>query len=631
MLWKNSRVPKYSFLHHFVTRFVFMILVPSLCAWWLYENVLWTYYAENALKASQVSMENSRILLDSSLNAASQAILALSGNREIVQYMDERSNKRRMFYGVFRNASNFCGNLCRMTPYMDSLRIYSDSSLVLYAAPFARMEDFPLTGEALQTLLDAGLQETVWMVKNVPGEEFPAIWGYQKLYTENYGRCIGYVEVQLSPGLLEEYFELVTNLSGDANAVYALYRDGALLCKKLVGDAVDAVPREVRQGYRSSRLEGWYENCLALPELELYVYRMGHPSDLVALPSSNMPSILIAFIILMLLGLFAGFFAKVAALSRRILAFSSHIQNSAPRRLIPFSPEEKSGRGDGPDELDTLILAYNSLIQTNNSLISQIEKMELLSQEARYQALQEQIHPHFIYGTLETIRMMALQSREPGGNRKTADMIYSLSSLLRYSISISARPVTLRDELEIARHYLEIQKIRFDDRMDYRFRVEEGLLGLELPSFLLQPILENAIVYGVSKTLEACELEVEAREETAAGNGAAAPGEAAGEEKSSVLLTVSNTGLPIEQQRLEEINGLLSGELAPKDLALKDVPRPGNGLALYNIKERLGILFEGKADMHLERWERGTRTVIRIRGVWNSDSTRADVLERKSG
>lgn len=620
MPWKNrSKVPKYSFLHHFVTRFVFMILVPSLCAWWLYENVLWTYYAENALKASQASMENSRFLLDSSLDAASQAVMALSGNREIIQYMDERSNKRRMFYGVYRNVSNFCGNLCRMTPYMDSLKIYSDSSLVLYAAPFARMEDFPLTGEELEELAEAGLRETVWMVRNVPEEEFPAIWGYQKLYTENYGRCIGYVEVQLSPRLLEEYFALVANLSGDARALYALYQDGELLCKKPVGDAEDAAPREAGQGYRSSRLEGWYENCLALPELGLHVYRMGHPSDLVALPSSNMPSILIACIILMLLGLFAGFFAKVAALSRRILDFSSHIQNSAPRRLAPFSPQERLKRGDGPDELDTLILAYNGLIQTNNSLISQIEKMELLSQEARYQALQEQIHPHFIYGTLETIRMMALQSRDRNENRKTADMIYSLSALIRYSISISSRPVTLGDELEIARHYLEIQKIRFDDRMDYRFIVEEGLLGLELPSFLLQPILENAIVYGVSKTLEPCVLEVEARED---GEG------------DSVLLTVSNTGLPIEAQRMEEINGLLSGDIALKEIAQRGIvckDRPGNGLALYNIRERLNILFEGNADMHLERWERGTRTVIRIRGAWNRGGHQTGTGEGKAG
>ena len=59
------------------------------------------------------------------------------------------------------------------------------------------------------------------------------------------------------------------------------------------------------------------------------------------------------------------------------------------------------------DELDNLIDTYNNLIRENNSLISTIQKMELLAQEARFQALQRQIHPHFIFGTLETIRMIA--------------------------------------------------------------------------------------------------------------------------------------------------------------------------------------------------------------------------------
>ena len=87
--------------------------------------------------------------------------------------------------------------------------------------------------------------------------------------------------------------------------------------------------------------------------------------------------------------------------------------------------------------------------------------MELLSQNARYQALQGQIHPHFIYGTLEAIRMTALQNKD----REVASMIFSLSALIRYSISISPKAVTLKDEVEIASHYLNIQKIRFDERL----------------------------------------------------------------------------------------------------------------------------------------------------------------------
>lgn len=251
---------------------------------------------------------------------------------------------------------------------------------------------------------------------------------------------------------------------------------------------------------------------------------------------------------------------------------------------MPFQPERKAEqRGD---ELDVLVDTYNLLIKEKDSLISQVQKMELFSQDARFHALQGQIHPHFIYGTLETIRMTAMQNKD----KEVADMIFSLSSLLRYSMCISSKAVTLKNELEIARHYLTIQRMRFDDRIEYAFHVEEKLLDMEMPSFILQPILENAIVYGVSQTLDSCSLTVDAHEE---------------EER--VVLIISNSGLPITEQRLREVNELLSGEVSVEDFKGKR-----NGLALNNIKERLTIFFGGRASIRLTLQEERTATEIRI-------------------
>ena len=74
--------------------------------------------------------------------------------------------------------------------------------------------------------------------------------------------------------------------------------------------------------------------------------------------------------------------------------------------------------------------------------------------------------------------MTALQNKD----REVASMIFSLSALIRYSISISPKAVTLKDEVEIASHYLNIQKIRFDERLEYEFSIDEELLSMELPS-----------------------------------------------------------------------------------------------------------------------------------------------------
>ena len=292
-------------------------------------------------------------------------------------------------------------------------------------------------------------------------------------------------------------------------------------------------------------------------------------------------SIVIVFLLLLIL----IYFSSVASLSKRILDFSSFIRHSDTDNLASYQPDSKY-RADS-DELALLINAYNEMITENTSLISKVQKMELLSQNARYQALQGQIHPHFIYGTLEAIRMTALQNKD----REVASMIFSLSALIRYSITISPKAVTLKDEVEIASHYLNIQKIRFDERLEYEFSIDEELLSMELPSFILQPLLENAIIYGASNSLETCRLLVSVIRA-----------------EGTVTLKVSNSGLPITEERLKEVNDLLSGRLEPENFHGNR-----NGMALSNIRERLLIFFHGNASICMTCDGIYTSTVITIK------------------
>ena len=576
---KKYTVFRFSFLYRFAIYFIFMIVVPILCSWWIYRAVLNFYYEEDTLYTQQIYMENSLTMLDASLDSVSNILVALNGNMEITHYLDDTPYKNQMGYGTFRNIVSFCEELYQVTPYLTGLKIYSDSPLVVYAPPFAKMETMGLADTVRKELENAVLQEIVWQVMPSEGEEFPALYGYQKMYTPSYSKCIGYIEVQLSPEFFQWYFDLLTQLSDDPAAVFCLYQGGRLLYST---GSEEAVPEQMEPGYEFELLNDKYQNCVEIPRLGLYVVRSGHLSDRNIMPTNNVPSIFISVIVALLLLLFSIFFSHVVRLSRRIQDFATFIRKADPEGLLPFYPR-KASTGK-KDEMDTLINAYNALIREKSSLISTVRKMELLSKEARYQALQAQIHPHFIYGTLESIRMTALQNKD----RESADMIFSLAALIRYSISISPKAVTLREELQIASHYLKIQKLRFDDRIDYEFQIDEGLLELELPSFIIQPILENAVVYGVSQTLLHCALTVEARR----------TGQA-------VCLSVANTGSLIEPERLTEVNALLAGEIPRESFQGKS-----NGLALYNIGERLAIFFNGRASIRLALEE--NRTVTRI-------------------
>lgn len=118
-----------SFLYRYVIYFVFLIILPIFLAWWVYEKVLYFYYAENTVATRQINMENSLSLLESSLEATENILVALKGNQEILYYMEYRPEKPNMMYGTFKRVNTFCEELHLMTPYLHSLKIYCDSPL----------------------------------------------------------------------------------------------------------------------------------------------------------------------------------------------------------------------------------------------------------------------------------------------------------------------------------------------------------------------------------------------------------------------------------------------------------------------------------------------------------------------
>lgn len=580
---ENSGV-KTSFLNHMVISFIFMIVIPVLVSWWIYENVLKYYYLENTLKAQQNNLEKSISLLDSSLDAVSNMFVALEGNSDLTYYLDYNSGKSNMLFRNFENVKKFCEEMYMMNSYLERVRIYCDSPLVIYADPFVKTEHMMIEEEVQKELEQAGFQETVWCAVNSDTETFPQIYGYRKLYSNDYFRCIGYMEVSLSSQLIADYIETVTGFCEESDTFIELYRGNERIYTTAVRECESIFVEDMASEYEILFLKNEYRNYLKIPEVDLCVVCRGTLKSQNVILEGHIPSILISVIIVLLLILFFAFFGSIVSLSKRILAFASFIRESDSNHLLRFVPRDSTSRKE--DEINVLIDTYNELIQEKNSLISQIEKMELFSRDARYQVLQGQIHPHFIYGTLETIRMTALQNKD----REAASMIFSLASLIRYSISGSSKTVTLKDEVAVARHYLQIQKIRFDDRLNYVFRIEEKLLEMELPSLIFQPVLENAIIYGVTPTMDPCIVEVEAYEK-----------------ENQIILSVSNTGIPITEERLQEVNGLLSGRIP-----LTAFRGNRNGLALNNISERIGIFFRGSAAIQLAARDGYTVTVITI-------------------
>ncbi len=179
--------------------------------------------------------------------------------------------------------------------------------------------------------------------------------------------------------------------------------------------------------------------------------------------------------------------------------------------------------------------------------IDQMQALEMQASQAQLAMLRYQLNPHFLFNTLNSISTLVLLKQTERANI----MLSRLSSFLRYTLANEPTAhVTLAQEAETLKLYLEIEKMRFDDRLRPVFDIDERVAKARLPSLLLQPLVENAIKYAVTPQEEGAEITVSAR--------------LAGER---VQITVSDTG--------------------PGLIEAKQRPTLSTGVGLANIKERL--------------------------------------------
>lgn len=194
-------------------------------------------------------------------------------------------------------------------------------------------------------------------------------------------------------------------------------------------------------------------------------------------------------------GIFAVILAGALFISRRIMTgITEPIRNLCEVTALAgsgdFAVRAREGSGD---ELAVLNASFNQMVERIGNLVEDIRVEQLNLRATELKLLQAQINPHFLYNTLETIRMKARSCRQP----EIEQLVKMLARILRNNVHAGAGLVTLRHELELVESYLKIQQYRFEDRLEYAFQVEEELWELQVLPLILQPLVENSIVHGL--------------------------------------------------------------------------------------------------------------------------------------
>ena len=194
--------------------------------------------------------------------------------------------------------------------------------------------------------------------------------------------------------------------------------------------------------------------------------------------------------------------------------------------------------------------------------ITQRERLESQASSAQLAMLRYQLNPHFLFNTLNSISTLVLLKQTERANA----MLARLSSFLRYTLANeSSAKVTLAQEVETLKLYLEIEKMRFEDRMRPHFRIDAETIGARLPSLLLQPLIENAIKYAVTPSEDGADIWITASREGSAVRIEVA--DSGGDSASAEMSATQSTGVGLAniRERLQQAYGNAHGFTTKKN------------------------------------------------------------------
>jgi len=216
--------------------------------------------------------------------------------------------------------------------------------------------------------------------------------------------------------------------------------------------------------------------------------------------------------------------------------------------------------------------AFNYYRQYQDERISTSQLRAQLA-EARLHALKMQLHPHFLFNTLHSVTALVLKKDD----RQAVRMINRLSALLRRTLDdADTQEVTLKQELEVLEIYLEIERIRFADRLTVEMHIDPQALNAQVPSWILQPLVENAVRHGIAPHCSASRIEIHAQRQN---------------EKLRLEVRDDGQGLP---------------ENWAEDLQKGNLQK---GIGLTNTRSRLAQLYGESYDFHLYNNEDGGASV----------------------
>lgn len=572
-----------------------IVFIPMLLFYILVYRFTKEQQIESQISNMQVTMNQREAAMENAFELCMLTTQSVVNNTTLKDYLIRLRNEEEISALEMMHFKNndliFYEKLVNSNPYLQNVRIYVDSDTMMEIMPTLykkkRMESFPWgknyqSGEWEFNYPNVIFRESSYVMNN-------HLMGLITTMTDNQQRELAVVEVDMRmDSVYPEAFQCNDSVwSGFVDRDGEIYAEDSQGCKwenfeqKIVNHAAWD---ENEPHYVQTKLAGEHVLIGYFPMSS----KLGAMVQLVNLHDETHYLNTMAFwYALLFLAAFILVVMVIERMVRRLLRQSKYILNTVNAvsdgnlaARVPVVYED--------EEMGQLATQINRMLQRIQDLYRDAVQSEILVKNSEIRALQNQINAHFIYNVLECIKMMAEIDEE----YVIADAITSLGKLLRYSMRWTSKSVTVAEEVEYIKNYLELINLRFDYEIYLSMNLPDEIYHQEIPKMSLQPIIENAIVHGIEDIAEDTSIYMKGFLE-----------------EDFCIIEISDAGRGMTQEQVEKLRAKIHGTVDVDEVKTGS----GNGIGLKNVQDRLQMFYGPECGLSIESQENCfTKVVVKF-------------------
>ncbi|MEC2344955.1 histidine kinase [Paenibacillus barengoltzii] len=555
-----------SIMRKMIFGYVILIFIPVIVFGYLYYSQIYNNLTKQFVESRQKILEQAYANLKTDFTRIQSVQRMLQYNPYVTDYLDGiYQTDAENVYVFLRYIRPLYTQLFFAHPEIKSIEIYNMKDDV-FPIPDHFLDRSQLDPQREEIVRDLKAGSGIWVFADSNTSE---LIYYQYLYNTQYTERIGLLEMRVSSRLIADFYK-GAGVEGNWAAVL-LPKEGEPRIANIGGINFNEKTLRQLQAEESpfSIDRKTIINQLEIDELGVRLFVIGEVHS-VFQSIKQREQVMVMIIVLLLLVLSVTYYMLATNITKRILRLARHMRNlddeNLKQRMI------KHDRLNSNDEIGFLTETYNTMLQRMDELINNVHRAELRNKEAAYKVLQAQIKPHFLYNTLETIRMIA----ESNNDKEVADISFWFGRLMRYSLTSEQDVTVLEKEIEMVTFYLNIHQMRLQSRLTYEIDVAVNADSIVCPRFILQPLIENSVIHGASAIIRPVHIRLHASED-----------------EREIRIVLQDNGNGISAEKLAVIQSRLSGHHVATEAQSE------GGVGLMNVNERIKSFFGGDSRIEI--------------------------------